>query len=866
MFLFLALILLLSKTLKEISPNSITIAIFSALTYEAVAVECMLDEEYECCPKALGPIKYVYSFGRIEKHKVVIAQPHQMGTVAAAHCATAVSQQFPNVRFALMVGIGAGIPNPPKHDIRLGDIAVSSPQDAHAGVMQYDFGKYELDGFVLKGCLNKPPPILTSADKWLEREELKGRNPLREALGRITRDPKFSRPNTADVLFDDKFHHLNNGSDCGACEAAEEKLVVSRTPRPDKQPIIHRGLILSGNGVVKNPRDRDHLRRYADAICYEMEAAGIMDEIPCLIVRGVCDYADTHKQDGWHYYAAAVAAAYCRTLLCKIDSQGVEETESRVLIQTTKNIQQTLHLEKLKIAQGSEFDSYGMQHEECLPGTRVELLDQIEKWAGSPHGRGIFWLNGMAGTGKSTISKTISRRFREQRALGASFFFKRGEEERGNAKRLFPTLVKQLAANTLADDANISERVLREQFERLLLRPLLEIKGTLSKTMVVVIDALDECDQEDDINLILRLLPRVQASTAVKLRFFLTSRPDLPINLGFREITNDYQDLILHQIPLPVIEYDISQYFQSKLAQLRESRALPPSWPGNKRMNLLIEQAVPLFISATTMYRFISDKKWDPEKRLQAILAGHITYVSKMGSTYMTVLNQLLTGQDKWESQQLVQEFKEIVGVIILLATPLSAVALSRLVDLDLDDIDRRLNPLHSVLHIPRNSSTPVRLLHLSFRDFLLDTKTKEIKESKKFWIDAKAVHASLADKCLQIMKHSLRKNICNLPSDGILRSEIDKGCVDYCLPPELQYACRYWTEHLVQSQDPTSALVKAFLVLKVHLLHWLEAMSILGLISEAVGRITRLQPIIQYRAVKIPKYRNFIMMQRDLS
>jgi hypothetical protein len=218
----------------------------------------------------------------------------------------------------------------------------------------------------------------------------------------------------------------------------------------------------------------------------------------------------------------------------------------------------------------------------------------------------------------------------------------------------------------------------------------------------------------------------------------------------------------------------------------------------------------------------------------------------------MTVLNQILTGQDEWESQQLVQEFKEIVGVIILLATPLSAVALSRLVNLDLNHVNRRLNPLHSVLHVPSNSSIPVRLLHLSFRDFLLDTKTKETKVSKKFWIDAKAVHTTLAEKCLQIMKHSLRKNICNLSSDGIQRSELDKGYVDSCLLPELQYACRYWTEHLVQSQDPASALIMAFSVLRVHLLHWLEAMSILGLISEAVGRISTLQLIIQVSAFRI--------------
>ncbi|KAL4957112.1 hypothetical protein BDW69DRAFT_180996 [Aspergillus filifer] len=492
-----------------------------------------------------------------------------------------------------------------------------------------------------------------------------------------------------------------------------------------------------------------------------MEAAGLMQDFPCIVIRGICDYSDSHKNKQWQGYAALAAASYAKELLSYVPRGQVSQEklvteicttisqQLESLNNTTDNIKHIIYIDRLKIAQGAEFDSYGTQHEECLPGTRVELLDQIEKWAGSPHGRSIFWLNGMAGTGKSTISKTISRRFKEQKALAASFFFKRGEEERGNAKRLFPTLVKQLAAKvpqlvpsiqeTLADDADISERVLREQFERLLLRPLLETKESPSTTMVVVIDALDECDQEDDIKLILRLLPRVQSSPAVKLRFFLTSRPDLPINLGFRRIANAYQDLILHQIPSPVIEHDISRYFQSKLAQLTESRALPAGWPGNVRMNLLIEQAVPLFISATTIYRFISDEKWDPEKRLQAILTGHVTYVSKMGSTYITVLNQLLAGQDSWESQQLVQEFKELVGVIILLATPLSAVALSRLVNMDLDDINHRLNSLHSVLHVPPSSSIPVRLLHLSFRDFLLDAKTKETEESRKFWIDAKA-------------------------------------------------------------------------------------------------------------------------------
>jgi len=315
---------------NEIPPDDVTVAIFCALPYESVAVKYTLDEEFECRPKTIGPANYIYSFGLIGEHKVVIARPHQMGTVAAAQCAATVCQQFPNVRFALMVGIGAGIPTS-KHDIRLGDIAVSIPQHGHPGVLEYDFGKYEQDGkFVLKGSLDKPPTILTGADGSLEEDEMMDRSSLKRILRAITKQPRYGRPKSADVLFDRDFHHVNGGDDCGGCEASKEKVVVHRAERPKPgQPLVHRGLILSGSGVVKNPEDRDRLRRdHDDSICFEMEAAGIMDEIRCLVIRGICDYADTHKQDGWHYYAAAVAAAYGKAILLKIYGRDVEEATS----------------------------------------------------------------------------------------------------------------------------------------------------------------------------------------------------------------------------------------------------------------------------------------------------------------------------------------------------------------------------------------------------------------------------------------------------------------------------------------------------------------------------------------------------------
>jgi len=206
------------------------------------------------------------------------------------------------------------------------------PRDGHPGVLQYDFGKYEQDeGFVLKGTLNKPPTILTNADGSLDEDEMMDESPLWGILGDITKQRGYARPNSDDILFDPTFHHVNNGDDCSGCEASNKKIVVPRPKREGNcgQPVVHRGLILSGGGVVKNPKDRDRLRRgQKDAICFEMEAAGIADEIPCLVVRGICDYADTHKQDGWHRYAAAVAAAYAKAILLKFDGQEVEETTS----------------------------------------------------------------------------------------------------------------------------------------------------------------------------------------------------------------------------------------------------------------------------------------------------------------------------------------------------------------------------------------------------------------------------------------------------------------------------------------------------------------------------------------------------------
>ncbi|KAK7972299.1 wd40 protein [Apiospora saccharicola] len=319
-----------NEKLESIHPDEVTVAIFCALAHEVVAFRYTLDKELTCSSNVSGRQEYVYSYGRISEHNIVIARPSQMGPVNAAHCAATVSQQFANVRFALMVGVGAGIPSA-NFDIRLGDVAVSYPGDGHPGVLEYDFGKYKVDGaFELKGALDKPPRILISAISSLEEDEIMNKNPIKKTLNKILENHRFQKPDRNDILFHPTFSHVEAGSDCSACEASAERKVVTRDNRDSPHPVTHRGLILSGGAVVKNPQDRETLCRdkSGTAICFEMEAAGIMDQIPCLVIRGICDYADNHKQNDWQYFAAAAAASYCKVVLRRVPREEVEKIET----------------------------------------------------------------------------------------------------------------------------------------------------------------------------------------------------------------------------------------------------------------------------------------------------------------------------------------------------------------------------------------------------------------------------------------------------------------------------------------------------------------------------------------------------------
>ncbi|KAF3935356.1 hypothetical protein ABW19_dt0209518 [Dactylella cylindrospora] len=535
--------------------------------------------------------------------------------------------------------------------------------------------------------------------------------------------------------------------------------------------------------------------------------------------------------------------------------RSLQIDQTRIIL----SVEQEVNLAKLVVADGATFGSFHDEYEpECLPGTRMELLEDINKWIADSSGKHIFWLCGMAGTGKSTISRTVARTLQDNGQLGASFFFKRGKAYRGDASRFFGTLAQDLRkhipqlgpemSEVVKNEPNISGRVLREQFEKLILGPLSKLDpAALSgskATAVIVIDALDECEGENDVRQILALLARLKALN-INSRIFITSRPEICIQLGFKKLSEeDHTDLILHEIQKLTINRDISAYLVHEFAMIQQERRIKGTWPGSDTIQVLTEIATPLFICAATMCRFIADRKFPATERLDAVLQFKNTkFASKFAATYLPLFHQSLVDTDDTEKQIIISRFQDVVGTIVLLESPLSCAALSRITGRPEDEIQCGLEPFQSVIDIPEDPNDPIQTFHLSFRDFILDDRNKQ----RWFWIDAKQAHRAIAKRCIQVMSETLRKDICDLKIPGTLLSEIDSAVVERGIPSDLRYACQYWVHHHRMGDSYTSSEqmqgVNTFL--RHHLLYWLEAMSLLRLSSQLLYLLRDLNELI---------------------
>jgi nucleoside phosphorylase len=304
-----------------------TIGWICALPIEMAAAIAMLDDQHEPLPQPAHDHN-LYTFGCIESHNVVLAclPAGVPGTTSAAIVATQILSTFSAIKFGLMVGVGGGVPSP-EVDIRLGDVVVSKPRGTSGGVIQYDFGKTVREGrFVRTGSLNGPPSVLLNAVSRLEIKCLLNGAQLPVHLSKIASNyPRLlsatKYPGVKhDQLFEADYDH--RGSD-GTCLSCDTRRLVLRSARSGNDPMIHYGLIASGNQVMRDGATRERLRKELGVLCFEMEAAGLMNNFPCLVIRGICDYADSHKNKNWQPYAAATAAACAKEVLSVIPAAVV---------------------------------------------------------------------------------------------------------------------------------------------------------------------------------------------------------------------------------------------------------------------------------------------------------------------------------------------------------------------------------------------------------------------------------------------------------------------------------------------------------------------------------------------------------------
>ena len=520
-------------------------------------------------------------------------------------------------------------------------------------------------------------------------------------------------------------------------------------------------------------------------------------------------------------------------------------------------------LEKLAYAGDALFNSYDTEqrHRMCLESTRVEVLQQAMEWSADNSSRCIFWLKGLAGTGKSTIASTVACRLKAGNRPVATFFFKRGHGDLSHVRKLIPTIVRQLSVHSsfyrqdivavikkephLANSANY-----RNQYEKLLLEPL---RGLLHANpghtkFYIIMDALDECEEESDLRMLLKLMAKTDNLPQLGLKILVTSRPELSIRNGFEEIPSIFhRNLALEDVPRSMVDRDIRTYLSHELKEVQRQFLLRADWPDDGDINTLACKAGGLFIFAATACRYIGGSpQAKPDLRLKQIcstVAPNKLMTEELDQMYTIILQNSARGKYTREERQEAQKgFQHIVGSIVLLLAPLPIFQLFNLLKGDqvpsLVELKGVLRTFHAVIHIPDDSNAPVRPLHLSFRDFLLNPNRCL---DGNFLVDERQVHQNLAADCLRLLSSSLSRNICRLRSPGTLRSEVDPKTIDQALSPAIKYACQHWAEHAQRGELVVDDHGPVHLFLRTHFLHWLRCMSLMGMINEAISSLPKL-------------------------
>ncbi|KAB5589417.1 Vegetative incompatibility protein HET-E-1 [Ceratobasidium theobromae] len=477
----------------------------------------------------------------------------------------------------------------------------------------------------------------------------------------------------------------------------------------------------------------------------------------------------------------------------------------------------------------------------CTEDTRKAILADLNSWSDNPDAEKVYWMDGMAGTGKTTIACTLTSQLELRGQLAASFFCTRTSSECRDADRIIPTIAYQLARRSTAfksalcraldKDPDIGSRNIFTQFERLLKEPLEEVKDKMGNNLVVVIDALDECTDTQTVSQMLDVLFRFVANLPIK--FFVTSRPEAAIRNKMMSTENSSKSILhLHDIEQSLVQQDIELYLREEL------RSMCPSPDDVKQLATL---AGSLFIYAATAVRYIRVETGGvvPHERLATMLAVDSKSKEKhaqIDALYTTILREALEAEGFEPEER--ERMRRVLWTGVCAREPISVETMADLVGLDDSQALVALERFRSVLHVSDVTGL-VSTLHASFPDYIFSQN-----RSGQFFCDVGTHSQLLARRCLEVMKGQLRFNICDLPSSFLPDSDVPDldARIERNISSSLSYACRYWPEHLIDatSSDRLRDVVDEFL--SQRLLFWMEVLNLKQCITMGAQGLVKLQ------------------------
>ncbi|KAM5528408.1 hypothetical protein FOXYSP1_18889 [Fusarium oxysporum f. sp. phaseoli] len=588
------------------NPQKYTVGWICAVTAEFVAARAFFDEKHDQLETTADNDNNNYALGRIGKHNVVMAAlpKSEYGTTSAATVARDMLRSFPNIRFGLLVGIGGGVPSA-KHDIRLGDVVVSTHGSEKGGVFQYDYGKaIQEHVFVTTGSLNQPPQLLLTALSGLEAEyELEGHQ-LSAYIDRALEQwprlrQKYSRPPPdSDRLYRPDVVHPDSSDECGKVCSDDPAYLVDRKERGEQEddPAIHYGLVASANQLMKDALARDKLAASMDVLCFEMEAASLMNHFPCVVIRGICDYSDSHKNKEWQGFAAMMAAAYAKDLLRHIPPSKVEAEKpiSEILSSIESMGNETKHA-VMSMASDHHFakierwlsppdysTNANLARTRRHPGTGTWLLDSsaFREWTAGT--RRHLWLYGLAGAGKTVLSTTIlDHLLQTSTHTTLAYFFDFNDPKKQKMENLLCSLAVQLyrtgnEAMRSLDSLLSSHDDGRRQPDTNALSACVDAMIQTAGKVFIIIDALDECTKREE------LLHWIRGLASSNAQLLVTGRPEAEFQREIPRLLDERNCVLLDK---QAVNADIRSYVEATLKQRSDfvEKKLCPSLLGEMR-------------------------------------------------------------------------------------------------------------------------------------------------------------------------------------------------------------------------------------------------------------------------------------------